>query len=163
MSAFPLPAELPRLPLAPARTLGMVGGGRVGDGRVGAGRVGAGVDEPVAAFPARWLADLPAPPSIGVHVPGVEGVVRFALGGDGAADEQGAVFGVEEWRALVAGVEADRVWPADLRGFCARKRAEPAWRLEAGEALAGVRPDPSERWSLRRVLARLGAELVSLG
>lgn len=116
-------------------------------------------------FPAGWLLDLPLPVTLGMHVPGVPGVVRASRSADAlaAASEAGEVaLDVEEWRALVAGTEADRVWPRDLVLICERKRAEPAWRLTGEEALDGAQPDPDEQWSLERALARLGVELVSL-
>jgi hypothetical protein len=76
--------------------------------------------------------------------------------------EPDVVFDAEEWVALVVATEADRVWAADFRTFCERKRAEPAWRLELPEALAGGQPDPAERWDLGRVLRRLAADVLSV-
>ncbi len=116
-------------------------------------------------LPAGLLPDLPAPPSLGLHVPGVPGVVRVELDQErarAARAEGELVIDEGEWRALVLGAEADRAWSADLVGFCRRKQSEPSWRIEEETALAGAQPDPSEVWSAARVLDRLGAEVLSI-
>ena len=114
----------------------------------------------VLSMPARLLLELPLSPSLALHVPGVEGIVRVSA--DGEADEGDLGFDLDEWRALVLGVEADRVWPLDLTAFCRRKAAEPAYRLEPVDALAGGQPDPRETWDLATVLDRLGVELLGV-
>lgn len=119
------------------------------------------VDE-VLSLPAILLARLPAPPRLGLHVAGVPGVVRVDPLGMEGSEPDDVVFDADEWAALVVAAEADRVWPADLRAFCERKRAEPAWRLELSEALAGAQPDRGERWDLGRVLRRLAASVLSI-
>jgi hypothetical protein len=115
------------------------------------------------ALPAAVLPDLPVPPAIGLHIPSVPGIVRLALDPQKAEPRDGElVIDAGEWRAIVAGAEADRLWPASFVAFCARKRDEPSWRIEAEIALAGAQPDPNECWSVSRVLRRIGAEVVSI-
>jgi hypothetical protein len=116
-------------------------------------------------LPARLLPELPAPPSLGLHVPGVPGVVRVELDPDralAARSEGELVIDASEWSALVVGAEADRTWSADLVAFCARKLSERAWRIEAETALAGAQPDPGESWTAARVIERLGAQVLSI-
>ena len=149
LAALPLAAlPLAALPLA-ALPLPMAAGG--------------GLRREALALPAILLARLPAPPRLGLHVPGLTGVVRVdPIGEDDDGDPDDVVFDADEWAALVVATEADRVWPADFRTFCGRKRAEPEWRLELPEALAGGQPDRRESWDLGRVLRRLGANVLSL-
>ena len=105
------------------------------------------------ACPAALWLEMPRPAVLRLHVPGVPGVVTV----DGT---DGLVFDADEWAALVEAVEADRIWPADFRGFCARKAAEPAWRLEREEALAGAQPDAERSLTVGEVLERIGAQLL---
>lgn len=114
-------------------------------------------------LPARLLFELPLAPSLGLHVPGVEGVVRVSRAAEESEDDtSGPSLDAEEWVALVLGAEADRVWPRDLVGLLARKAADPSFRLIPEITLEGAQPDPEERWSLRRLLDRIGAELLSI-
>lgn len=114
-------------------------------------------------LPGILIADLPQPPSLALRVPGVPGVVRLqptrAAQADANAD---VVLDADEWKAVVLGAEADRLWRADFAGLCARKRSDPGWRIDADVALAGARPDPRERWSAARVLERIGAEVLAI-
>ncbi|GAB5544327.1 MAG: hypothetical protein SangKO_040870 [Sandaracinaceae bacterium] len=112
-------------------------------------------DHGALACPARLWLEMPRPAVLRLHVPGVPGVVSI----DGT---DGLVFDADEWAALVEGVAADRVWPTDFRGFCARKAAEPAWRLELDEALAGAQPDRERALSVCELLERVGAQLLSI-
>lgn len=109
--------------------------------------------EPALGLPAHVLGSLPRPLALSGSVFGQR--IRFA----GEREAGVACFDADEWAALVTAAEADRVWASDLAAFCRRKREEPAWRLTLEEALAGAQPDPDERWSVRRVLERLGMEL----
>ncbi len=125
------------------------------------GAVDAGLEAAVRELPAAILLELPRPVCLGLHVPGVPGVIR--VGADpSAADEGELTLAPDEWAALVAGAEADRVWPAHLRAALAQKRAEPATRLDREWALAGAQPDPAERWTAGQVLERVGATLLSI-
>lgn len=147
MSAFPIPA-----PTVLGPTLAKV--------RASASEETVGGE--MESFPARWLADLPLPPRFGLHVPGIEGVVRVELSpSENTQDGSDVVFSREEWASVCRGVEADRIWPMDFAAICARKLANPAYRLELVEALAGVEIDESELWALGRVLNRVDAQLVS--
>ena len=140
-------SPLPSLPLPSAKTLGRPR------------------DPEVLTLAASLLADLPRPPTLSLHVPGVPGVVYVDTGAGAAAvagDAERRAFGAAEWRALVLGVEADRVWPADLQRFARRMESEPHWRLSAEEALAGAQPDRSRRWTLGELLERVGAQLVAV-
>lgn len=114
---------------------------------------------------ARQLAALPLPPRLGLHVPGVPGIVRVELdpAEAGASRAEGElVLDRGEWRALVLGAEADRLWPSDLAALCRRKVSDPSFRIDVESALAGAQPDPRESWSVARVLSRVGAELLSI-
>lgn len=116
-------------------------------------------------LPARWLGSLPLAPSLALHVPKVPGVVRVEFDPALArAARRGAdiVLDAHEWRALVLGVEADRLWPADLAALCSRKRSEPAWRIEPEAALAGAQPVSCEPWTVRQVLERADAHVLSI-
>lgn len=117
------------------------------------------------ALSARRIVELPLPPSLGLHVPGVPGVVRVELDraeAEAARREGELVLDRDEWYALVLGAEADRLWPSDLAALCRRKVSEPSFRIDAESALAGAQPDPGESWSVARVLSRVGADLLSI-
>lgn len=116
-------------------------------------------------LPAEWLAELPLPPSMALHVQGVVGVVRIELDDDAArvAREEGdLVVDADEWRNVALGAQSDRLWQADFAALCRRKRAEPAFRIDRETALAGARPDRNESWTVARVLERVGAEVLTL-
>ncbi|MFK7987972.1 MAG: hypothetical protein AB8I08_18275 [Sandaracinaceae bacterium] len=160
MSAFPLPALPVDLPVDPSSS---PAGPRVAKVRA----VDASCPQ-MGMFPARWLAELPLPPRLGLHVHGIAGLVRIELGSDSVrsttpadVDSPEVVFSRDEWAAVCRGVEADRIWPVDFAAVCARKLANPAYRLELDDALAGVQVDESELWALGRVLDRVDAHLVS--
>lgn len=150
MSAFPLPA---------ASSLPRSGGPVLSIGPALAKVRAAGpAEQQMQAFPARWLAELPLPPRLVLHVSGVAGLVRVELGEE-ASD--GVGFSATEWVALCRGIEADRIWPADFVEVCRRKAANPAYRLELDDALGGVQVDENECWTLERVLERVDAHLVT--
>lgn len=117
------------------------------------------------AFSARLLGELPLPPSFGLHVQGVPGVVRVALepsAAERARAEGEVVLDRGEWHAVVLGAEADRLWPVDFAALCRRKRSEPAFRIEPETTLAGAQPDPAEEWSVAGVLERVGADVLAI-
>src|SRR5262245_42698495 len=93
------------------------------------------------SFPASWILDLPRAVELVLHVPGIPGVVRAGRSRavlDAARAAGEIAFDAVEWRALVAGAQADRVWALDFRGFCEPKRGEPEWSLSEADALAGA-------------------------
>jgi hypothetical protein len=63
---------------------------------------------------------------------------------------------------LAVGVQAERLWPADFKGFCLRKLHDPSFRLTAQAALAGAQADDGLAWSLGRVLQWLELEPLSV-
>jgi hypothetical protein len=127
-------------------------------------------------LPGAVLPELPLPPTIDVRVAGISGVVRLdtgarsacaeGLGGQRERGERGQDARVqieaEEWRAIVLGAEADRLFARDFLALCARKRSDPTWRIDLESTLAGARPDANERWSAWRILDRIGARVVAI-
>jgi hypothetical protein len=120
-------------------------------------------------FPARWLPDLPEPISLSLLVAGAPVPVVFAFATIATIattphSEDAAVLAAtirydrDELRALVLGVEADRIWHREFLGFCFEKWRRPTFRLSLTEALAGANPDHEQpAWSLERILYRLQA------
>lgn len=116
----------------------------------------------LAAFRASLLPDLPDPVSIWIAIEGAPVPVQLTT--SVLTSPQGSlapaiVFDGEELRALVAGIEADRIWRKDLLALCFDKWRRPEYRLTRDDALAGANPDPGG-WSLERVLARVGAAIT---
>lgn len=118
------------------------------------------------ALPAHLAPDVPLGFTLTVCVDGAPARLQLTTelrleGGDSLADV--IVFDREELRALIAGVEADRIWRKDLLGICFDKWRKPDHRLTSDAALAGANPDEDEtNWSLGRVLARIGATVESI-
>ena len=120
-------------------------------------------------LPAELVPDLPLPVTLWLVIEGAPARVVLTTGawehgvlaypGRSLADV--IVFGREELRALISAAEADRMWRKDLLGLCFDKWRRPDHRLSAADALAGANPDP-QRWTLARVLERLGATLERL-
>lgn len=114
-------------------------------------------------LPGALLPELPLPPTLALRVPGVAGLVRVVpAAAEGSSSAAEVVLDADEWRAVVLGAEADRLFSAGFTALCARKRSEPRWRIGPEVALDGARPDPRERWSAARVLERIGAEVISI-
>lgn len=115
----------------------------------------------VLAFPAQLLGALPV-------------ASRFVLQGLGfslrivwstesvPASRDGVVFDADEVRALATGVQAERLWAADLKGFCLRKLHDPSFRVTELLALGGAQPSTDRLWSLGRVLRWLDLELTRI-
>jgi hypothetical protein len=120
------------------------------------------VDHAIAellAFEALRVHELPLPVTLVLFLPGFG---RIGVG-PAAREDCDLHFDAAEWRALVEGVRADRVWPRELCGFAARKLADEAFRITAAEALAGAQPDPDGgAWTVAQVVDRLGAGLVEV-
>lgn len=109
------------------------------------------------------------------HLVGLPLETRFILEGHGFAHEivwttQPAVrssggqliFAASEVEALVTGVQAERLWSSDLKGFCLRKLHDPSFEVTTGLALGGAQPDTRGSWSLGQVLRWLDLELVAV-
>ncbi len=109
------------------------------------------------------------------HLTGLPLATRFILEGHGfmyeivwstepnARSRDGQlVFAADEVRALVTGVQAERLWSSDLKGYCLRKLHDSSFVVTEGLALGGAQPDPKGAWSLGRVLRWLDLELVAV-
>lgn len=72
------------------------------------------------------------------------------------------VFDGEEFVLIVRGVENDRVWSTDLRGWCNLKTRDPGWRVKEKDVMGGVVNPDEPGWTLERVLKRIEAKLLSL-
>lgn len=118
----------------------------------------------VRSLPAHMLASLPLPPTLRLEVPGHDGIVSVATSPEVVQSERESgtvVFDAAEWSALVTGAESDRVFPAELRDFCARKAKQPRWSLDLDVALSGARASAPVGWTVGAVLDRLGVRLVA--
>ena len=116
-------------------------------------------------FPCLWLPDLPEPICLRLLVAGAPVPVVFdtsARGEELPVLATRITFERDELRALVVGVEADRIWHREFLGFCFEKWRKPSFRLGLAEALAGATPDREQApWSVARVLRRLQASTAS--
>jgi hypothetical protein len=108
--------------------------------------------------PAEYLAGLPIPVRIHLQDSAIAHQIRWTSE-PVAPPSEALVFDADEVRALAVGVQAERLWPADFRGFCLRKRLDPSFRVTEGLALAGAQPEAGPAWSLGRVLRWLELEL----
>jgi hypothetical protein len=118
----------------------------------------------VLSFPAELLGELPVATrfelqGLGIATPIVWTTESNARAG---ADPFGIVFDAEEVRALAIGVQAERLWAADLKGFCLRKLHDPSFRVNALVALGGAQPLAGRPWSLGRVLRWFDLELTRI-
>jgi hypothetical protein len=115
---------------------------------------------------ARLLPDLPEAIALRLDVPGAPVPVWIHSGAATQSEMRALAERIEfdgrEFAALVAGVEADRVWHRELLGFCFEKWRNPSFRLTTAVALAGVNPDERVEWSLERLLMRLQARVVEI-
>lgn len=115
----------------------------------------------VLGFPARYLSELPVKLRIHVQCVGFPREIQLCTGFVHA--RRGAVmFDGSELRALVLGVEAERLFPGDVKGYCLHKLHDPAFELTEELALGGVEPLADPGWSLGRVLRSLDLELRSI-
>lgn len=112
------------------------------------------------SFPARELKGLPVPVRIELQASGIHhAIVWTSEPIEGPAE--GLVFDGDEVRAIAIGVEADRLWPADLKGFCLRKLHDPSFRVTQGAALDGAQPSLGPAWALDRILRWLELEPIA--
>jgi hypothetical protein len=109
-------------------------------------------------LPAEHLAGLPVSVRIIAQGLGIAHPIRLDSGCNRELP-QGIVFDGDELRAIALGVQAERLWPADFKGFCLRKLHDPSFRVTPGLALGGAQPDSLKPWSLGRVLGWLELEL----
>jgi len=72
-------------------------------------------------------------------------------------------YTADEVRALVLGIEADRIWHREFLGFCFEKWRKPSFRVSIVEALDGANPDYEQpAWSFERILRRLQARITGV-
>jgi hypothetical protein len=107
----------------------------------------------VLGFPAVLLCSLSVPTALVLAVPGVDCRVSIATH-IGCAR---AMFGPNEWRALILGAETGRACLADVRRWCERKQHEPNWHLPRNDLTGVVRS--LDAWTVDMVLQRLGVRL----
>ncbi len=112
-------------------------------------------------LPAQHLAGLPIPVRIHLQDSAIAHEIQW-ISGPVATPSEALVFDAGEVRALAVGVQAERLWPADFRGFCLRKRLDPSFRVTDGLALAGAQPEAGPAWALGRVLRWLELELCNV-
>lgn len=112
-------------------------------------------------FPADLFADLPCETRLHLELADFADEIVFASVEIPTPDTAGGIaFDGPEIRALVAGVDADRVWPEDFRHWVNEKQASPEHRVTLSEALAGAIRTEVRAPSLGEVLERLGLRLV---
>ena len=112
------------------------------------------------AFPARYLSELPVKARIEVQCRGLHREVELCTGPTETV--RGALrFSGAELRALALGAEAERLFPADVKGYCLLKLHDPGFTVTEELTLGGVEPIPDPGWPLARVLRALDLELRS--
>ena len=109
-------------------------------------------------LPAASLNGLPVGVRIIAQGLGIAHLIRFDSR-SGLEPTAGINFDGEELRAIAIGAQAERLWPADFKGFCLRKLHDPSFRVTLGLALDGAQPEAATPWSLERVLRWLELEL----
>jgi hypothetical protein len=122
-------------------------------------------------FPARYLTELPVKVRILVQCAGLHREIELCSGpveahkaaeaNPRAAVRRTLTFEGGELRALALGAEAERLFPADVKGYCLLKLHDPFFVVTETLTLGGVEPVPDPGWSLARVLAALDLELRS--
>jgi hypothetical protein len=115
----------------------------------------------VLELAAESLADLPQPIALHLDVAGSPLPVVFVTCSLSTHASTAIVFDRDELRALVLGVEADRIWHREFLGFCFEKWRDSSFRLSEEIALAGANPDEA-RWSTSRMLSRLQARITDV-
>jgi hypothetical protein len=113
------------------------------------------------AFPARYLAELPVKVRIRVQYAGLPREIELCSGGPVKVRRGTLRFDGSELRAIALGAEAERLFPADMKGYCLLKLHDPAFQVTDELTLGGVAPIDDPGWSLARVLAALDLELRS--
>ena len=117
----------------------------------------------VLALPAEHLTGLPLETSFILEGHGFACEIVWSTGVVSEPRRAGQLlFDAAEVRALVLGVQAERLWPSDLKGFCLRKLHDPCFQITEGLALGGAQPDLRSPWSVGRLLRWLDIELVGV-
>lgn len=116
----------------------------------------------VLSLPARHITSLPLATRFVLEGYGFARQIVLDPSGGSSPDHDRIVFAGDEVRALLVGVQSERLWPADLKGFCLRKLHEPDFQVTEGLALAGAQPDATARGSFGSVLRWLDLELVGI-
>jgi hypothetical protein len=114
-------------------------------------------------FPALHLPRLPLHVRISVQALGFAHPIMLHSGVRAAPEQRACsaiAFDGEELAAVALAVQAERMWPADFKGFCLHKLHDASFRLGAQLALAGAQPSEGPPWSLGRVLRWLDLELI---
>jgi hypothetical protein len=125
-------------------------------------RAGLGIaGEELLAFPAQHLNGLPVSVRIDLQATGINQPIHWASEPI-AVPTDGVFFDADEVRAIAIGVQSERLWPSDFKGFCLLKRHDPSVRVTEALALGGAQPDRGAPWSLGRVLRWLELELVDV-
>lgn len=110
-------------------------------------------------FPAQYLAELPVPLRITLQLEGF--AIRIHWSSELVCGPHGGVmFDSHEVRSIAVAVQAERLWPSDLKGYCLRKLQDPSFRVTDQLALEGAQPVPGLAWSLARILEQLELGLV---
>lgn len=71
-------------------------------------------------------------------------------------------FSGDELRAIAIAVQAERLWHADITGYCLLKLHDPSFRVTERLALNGAQPVGGPPWTLGRVLQRLELQLAAV-
>ena len=117
----------------------------------------------VLSLPARFVTELPLATRFVLEGLGISKRIVLDPGGIATAGESGEiVFSGDEVAALVLGVQAERLWPADLKGYCLLKLHDAGFKVTDELTLGGVEPLADPGWSLTRVLRALDLELRSV-
>lgn len=113
-------------------------------------------------FPAVHLPRLPLPVRIGLEAPGFAHAITWHSGVAAPRSERAPaiVFEGDELQAIAVAVQAERMWPADFKGFCLHKLHDASFRLSERLALDGAQPSADPAWSLGRVLRWLDLEMI---
>ena len=108
-------------------------------------------------FPARHLRELPVATRIHLQVAGWDTEIVLTSSA-GPAPTEAIHFDGDEVRALAIGVEAERLFAADFKGYCLLKLHDRSFRISAEHTLSGAMPAVTSAWSLERVLRALELE-----
>jgi hypothetical protein len=114
-------------------------------------------------FPALLLPRLPLHVRISVEAPGFAHAITLCSGVVAAPSAelgQTIVFECDELEAIATAAQAERMWPADFKGFCLHKLHDASFRLGSRLALDGAQPSTDPAWSLGRVLRWLDLEMI---
>lgn len=115
------------------------------------------------SFPALHLPRLPLQVRISVEAAGFAHAITLCSGVVAAPERErtnAILFEGDELQAVAVAVQAERMWPADFKGFCLHKLHDASFRLGVRLALDGAQPSTDAPWSLGRVLRWLDLEMI---